>query len=157
MTKVPTRLLTLYSAEIDTTGDTYTIKVPKREVEMGDVDPEATHQIGLFEKPTSGGDSSAERQPSKNGDANSNRNHIETDHGSRGYSDDGPPVEKGEQVKVEIESIGKKGDGIAKVDKGYVIIVPDTNVGEKITARITDTKENVGFGEVIERHQPPTV
>lgn len=156
MTEVPDRLLTLYSAEIDTTGDEYTITVPKREVKMGDVDPEAALQVGLFDKEgKSDTDPSPDQEPSKNGRSGSNRRQAEVDRRAKEYDNSGPPVEKGEIVEVEIESLGDKGDGIARVDKGYVIIIPDTDVGEQVSARLNKIKENVGFAEVVKRHQQP--
>jgi len=41
----------------------------------------------------------------------------------------GPPVGPSDRRDVEIESIGEQGDGSAKIDRSYVVIVPDTEVG----------------------------
>ncbi|WP_080510544.1 TRAM domain-containing protein [Halorubrum kocurii] len=62
-----------------------------------------------------------------------------------------PPVEKGEQRTVEIEDIGDQGDGITRVERGFVVIVPDTKQSERVTIEITDVHENVAFAEVVER------
>jgi predicted RNA-binding protein with TRAM domain len=62
----------------------------------------------------------------------------------------GPPVEEGEVREVEIEDIGDQGDGIARVERGYVIIVPETDEGDRVTIEITNVRENVGFGKVVE-------
>jgi predicted RNA-binding protein with TRAM domain len=62
-------------------------------------------------------------------------------------------VEIGDTREVEIESLGDQGDGIARIDRGYVIIVPDTGVGDHVTVRIEETKENVAFAEVVDRHK----
>jgi len=62
-----------------------------------------------------------------------------------------PPVEEGEQRTVEIESLGDQGDGITRVDQGFVVIVPDTERGERVTVEITDVKETVAFAEVLKR------
>ena len=59
------------------------------------------------------------------------------------------PVKEGETYEVTIESIGAKGDGIAKVD-GYVIIVPKTQKGQKVKIKINAIRGKVSFGEVIE-------
>lgn len=68
-----------------------------------------------------------------------------------------PPVSEGQTREVEIESLGDQGDGIAKVERGYVVIVPDTEVGERVTVRLDKVRENVGFAEVIKRHhETPT-
>jgi predicted RNA-binding protein with TRAM domain len=51
---------------------------------------------------------------------------------------------------VEIEDLGKQGDGIARVERGYVIIVPDTEVGERVKIEVTEVKSNFAVGEVVE-------
>jgi predicted RNA-binding protein with TRAM domain len=60
-----------------------------------------------------------------------------------------PPVKQGERYKVRIEALGKGGDGIAKI-KGFVIFVPNTNVGEEVQIEIKNVKERFAFGEVVE-------
>jgi predicted RNA-binding protein with TRAM domain len=57
--------------------------------------------------------------------------------------------------EVEIESLGNKGDEVAKIDGGYVVIVPDTEVGERVTIRLDDVPKNVGFAEVVKRQHDP--
>ena len=52
---------------------------------------------------------------------------------------------------MDIEDIGEQGDGIARVERGFVVVVPDTEQGERITIEITDVRENVGFAEVVDR------
>ena len=42
----------------------------------------------------------------------------------------GPPVAEGEVREVTIETIGDQGDGIAKVERGYVVIVPEVQPGQ---------------------------
>jgi predicted RNA-binding protein with TRAM domain len=56
----------------------------------------------------------------------------------------------GELRYVEIEDIGKQGDGIARVERGYVIIVPGAEVGERVKVEITEVKSNFAVGEIIE-------
>lgn len=58
------------------------------------------------------------------------------------------PVEKGEIYEVEIEEIGSKGDGIAKV-KGLVVIVPNTQKGEKVKIKIRKLIQTAAFAEVL--------
>jgi predicted RNA-binding protein with TRAM domain len=62
-----------------------------------------------------------------------------------------PPVDEGEQRTVEIEDIGNQGDGITRVERGFVVIVPETERGERVTVEITEVAENVAFAEVAER------
>jgi len=61
-------------------------------------------------------------------------------------------VDNGDLVDIEIDSLGDKGDGIGRVGPGYVVIVPDTDVGERVNVRITEAKENVAFAEVVKRY-----
>ena len=61
-----------------------------------------------------------------------------------------PPVEMGEIRYVEIESLGKQGDGIARAERGYVIIVPGSSVGEQVKIEIIDVKPNFSMASVVE-------
>jgi predicted RNA-binding protein with TRAM domain len=51
---------------------------------------------------------------------------------------------------VEVEDLGKQGDGIARVERGYVIIVPGTEVGERVKIEVTEVKSNFAVGEVVD-------
>jgi Predicted RNA-binding protein, contains TRAM domain len=62
---------------------------------------------------------------------------------------EGPPVEEGEQRDVEIEHLGDQGDGIAKVERGYVVIVPETTTRDRVTVEMQQVRENVAFAESI--------
>jgi len=59
------------------------------------------------------------------------------------------PVKEGETYDVTIESIGTKGDGIAKID-GYVVIVPQAQKGEQLKVKINAIRGKVSFGEIVE-------
>ncbi|WP_297063779.1 TRAM domain-containing protein [Thermococcus sp.] len=59
-----------------------------------------------------------------------------------------PPVKRGERYKVRIEALGKGGDGIARI-KGFVIFVPNTNVGDEVQIEVKSVKERFAFGEVV--------
>ena len=58
------------------------------------------------------------------------------------------PVKVGEEIDVKIESVGEKGDGIAKKN-GFVIFVPGTKAGDEVKIRITRVLRKVGFAEVV--------
>ncbi|MAG18313.1 MAG: hypothetical protein CL944_02465 [Candidatus Diapherotrites archaeon] len=58
------------------------------------------------------------------------------------------PVKEGDIYDVEIEGIGEKGDGIARVNN-YVIIVPNVQKGDKVKIKINAVRGKVSFGEVI--------
>ena len=61
-----------------------------------------------------------------------------------------PPVDEGDIREVKIEDIGSQGDGIARVDRGYVVFVSETKPGDRVNIRITETRENVAFAEVVQ-------
>jgi len=64
------------------------------------------------------------------------------------------PVSTGEIHEVEIQSVGGKGDGIARV-KGFVIFVPGVQKGDYVKIKITKVLEKVGFAEVVGKAEKP--
>lgn len=56
------------------------------------------------------------------------------------------PVSEGEELRVTIDSVGEKGDGIAKV-KGFILFVPGTKEGEKLKVKVTKVLPKMGFAE----------
>lgn len=58
------------------------------------------------------------------------------------------PVKVGDEIEVNIEAVGEKGDGIAKKD-GFVIFVPNTKQGDTVKIRITRVLRKVSFAEVV--------
>jgi len=64
------------------------------------------------------------------------------------------PVNEGDEVDVRIESVGEKGDGVAKI-KGFVIFVPGVKAGEQIKIKISKVLKSVGFGEKIGESDGP--
>ena len=61
-----------------------------------------------------------------------------------------PPVERGEIRYVEVEDYGKQGDGIARVERGYVVIVPGGEVGERVKVEVTEVRPNFAVGELVD-------
>ena len=137
MVEISGELLCLYTAEIDSSGDTHTLEVPKHEVKKGSLDPNETARVAVFSTTAS-----ASKSDSPSNAQSESRSH---------YSEP-PPVDDGDLVDIEIDSLGDQGDGIGRVGPGYVVIVPDTDVGERVNVRITETKENVAFAEVVKRY-----
>lgn len=129
--EISEKLLCLFSAEVSANGDTYTVEVPRREIETGSIDPGETYRVALI---------------SATDDSQSTAT-ATTDQVS---GQPQPPVEGGEIRYVEIEDLGKQGDGIARVERGYVIIVPDSEVGERVKVEITEVKSNFAVGEIID-------
>lgn len=58
------------------------------------------------------------------------------------------PVEAGKEYEVTIEDIAKEGDGIARV-QGFVIFVPDTEVGDTVNIKVNRVMRKFAFGEVV--------
>ena len=59
------------------------------------------------------------------------------------------PVSEGEVVEVEVEDLGEKGDGIARVD-GFVVFVPGGEVGESYDVEVTSVGRKFAFAEIEE-------
>jgi predicted RNA-binding protein with TRAM domain len=127
--EISDKLLCLFSADVDVTDDGYVVEVPRREVETGEIEPGDTYRVALIAR---------------------EETDSEPDHDTSPPSEPQPPVDVGETRYVEIEDIGKQGDGIARVERGYVIIVPGGDVGEQVKVEITEVKSNFAVGEIID-------
>jgi predicted RNA-binding protein with TRAM domain len=148
MVEVTDSLTCLFTAELEADGEGgYTVSVPKREVEHGAVTPGETYRIAVIDRDKQ--DAAAGRSDS-GGDAAGERRATGAGSGRRADpAASGPPVEEGEVREVTIETLGDKGDGIAKIERGYVIIVPDAELGDEVTVEITSVRDNVSFASVI--------
>ena len=141
--EISDKLLCLFSASVTETEDeTYVIEVPRREVDTGSIDPDEIYRVALV---------SPDPDP-ETGESGSHGGSGSTSSGrrSRQSSEPQPPVEIGEMRYVEIEDIGKQGDGIARVERGYVIIVPGAEVGERVKVEVSEVKSNFAVGEIVE-------
>ena len=125
--EISNKLLCLFSADVSEDEDRHVVEIPRREIETGNVEPGETYRVALI---------SAEEEESPDTERSS-------------PDEPQPPVEPGEMRYVEIEDIGKQGDGIARVERGYVIIVPDTDIGERVKIEVTEVKSNFAVGEAI--------
>ncbi len=131
--EISEKLLCLFSAEVREEDGEYVVEVPRREIETGAVEPGDTYRVALISR-------SDATKSSRAGDED----------GSTASDGPQPPVEPGEMRYVEIEDLGKQGDGIARVERGYVIIVPGAEVGERVKIEVTEVKSNFAVGEVVE-------
>ena len=59
------------------------------------------------------------------------------------------PVSEGDVVELEIEDLGSKGDGIARVE-GFVVFVPGGEVDQEYDVEITSVGRKFAFGEITE-------
>jgi predicted RNA-binding protein with TRAM domain len=126
--KISDDLLCLFSAEVTERDGSYRVEVPGREVTLGSIETGTSYRVALVYTPEGEEPAQPEQdeQPSQ------------------------PPVDEGDIREVEIEDIGSQGDGIARVDRGYVVFVSETKPGDRVTIRITETRENVAFAEVVQ-------
>lgn len=60
------------------------------------------------------------------------------------------PVRRGDILDVQIEYLGKSGDGIALVE-GFAIIVRKAQPGERLRVKIDAVKPNFAFADIMER------
>ncbi len=67
------------------------------------------------------------------------------DRDSGGYE---KPVKEGETYDLEITELAAKGDGIGRKE-GFVVFVPDTKKGDKVSVRITRVLRKFAIGEVV--------
>ena len=59
------------------------------------------------------------------------------------------PIKVGEEYDVEIQEVGSKGDGIARI-KNFVVFVNGAKKGEKMHIKITDVRNRFAIGEKTE-------
>ncbi|WP_049980687.1 TRAM domain-containing protein [Halolamina rubra] len=133
--EISDELLCLFSATVREEGDRYVVEVPKREIERGSLESGDTYRVALIDGDGDDGAAAATNSTSQR---------------TGGEGEPQPPVEKGEVRYVEVEDIGKQGDGIARVERGYVIIVPGADVGERVKIEVSEVKSNFAVGEIIE-------
>ena len=67
-----------------------------------------------------------------------------------------PPVESGDVREATIESLGDQGNGIAKVEQEYVVIVPAARPGDEVTVEIENARESVSFAEICDSEPTTT-
>jgi len=133
---IPPQLRCLFAGTVEERNDSYVIEVPKQELQTGTLQAGAMYRVALLSRPT---------------DTESQQSETEPQRKRRSQGIQTPPVAEGEQRTVDIEDLGDQGDGLARVERGFVVIVPDTEVGERVTVEITDVRENVAFAEVVAR------
>lgn len=137
MVEIPDELRSMFSAEVQRRDGDFVVSVPESEVDAGAIDPGQVYRVAIL-----GGarEAAEEAEPREAPQA------PPTD--SSGPPT--PPVDEGEVREVTIESVGDQGDGIAKVERGYVVIVPGARPGDEPTIEIEQVRQNVAFARVIE-------
>jgi len=147
--EISDRLLCLFSARVEQRNGSYVVEVPERELELGDLAEGEAYRIAVLPAATG----TETETDTGTGTGTETGTGTGATSGQPGPKDGppAPPVEEGERRVVEIEDMGEQGDGITRVERGYVIIVPGTDVGERVTIEVTEVRENVSFAEVVER------
>lgn len=143
---VSENLLTLFSATVELRDGEPVLTVPERELDVGSLDAGETYRVAVLpqvEAPTST-DGSTAPEPAETNTGSSARS---------GETPSSPPVEEGELLEVEVEDLGDQGDGIARIGPGYVVFIPETTVGDRVTVEISQARENFAFAEVVQ-HEP---
>ena len=136
--EISDRLLCLFSGHVEERDDSYVVEVPRQELDVGTITEGATYRVALLSDGSPADPSTA--------DAATDTGPAEDRHEPE------PPVDEGDRREVEIDAIGDQGDGITRVERGFVVVVPETEQGERVTIEITDVRQNVAFADVVERH-----
>lgn len=124
----------LFSGRIEQRDGSYVVEIPEQELQLGAIDEGQSYRIAVL-SPT--GESTETQQPRREPE--------------RKHSPQDPPVEEGETRVVDIDSIGDQGDGIARVERGYVVIVSGAEKGDRVRIEINQVQENVAFADVKEQ------
>ena len=137
MTEIPDSLCSLFSAPIEEREGGYIVEIPTTEIDYEAVTPGQTYRVALIK--------TADSTVSDGGSLHSSEPQAaQQTHSPK------PPVEEGEIRSVTIESVGDEGDGIAKVEHGYVVIVSDGQPPNEVTVEIETVRESVAFASIVE-------
>ncbi|MXR42970.1 TRAM domain-containing protein [Halobaculum sp. WSA2] len=138
MVEIPDSLCSLFTAKIKEEDGTFVIEIPPSEIKHGTLTVDETYRIALL-------DLSSEAKSTSTQSPRHSASQGTTNHDSSG-----PPVDEGEVRDVTIETVGDQGDGIAKVERGYVVIVPGAQPGDEPTVEIEQVQENVAFASIVD-------
>ena len=139
MVEIPDSLRSLFTARVEEREGRYVIEVPESEIEHEAAVPGETYRVAVLPPANETSDTQADTTLRQ---------------ADREPGPPAPPVDEGEVREVAIESVGDQGDGIAKVERGYVVIVPNARPGDHPTVEIEQVKENVAFARVIDDDLP---
>jgi len=137
MIEISDSLRSLFSAQIEERDGSYIVDVPASEIEHDALAADETYRVAILKSESSTSQKTQEEQRQSAAQEPT-------------PTSDGPPVDEGEVRDVTIETTGDQGDGIAKVERGYVVIVPGGQPGDELSVEIEQVKENVAFASIIE-------
>ncbi|WP_436933951.1 TRAM domain-containing protein [Halovenus marina] len=139
MVEIPDSLRSLFTATVEERDGRYVVEVPESEIDHGAVRSSEIYRVAVLPQVDT------EDEPESTVDE------TELSSADREPGPPAPPVDEGEIRTVEVESVGDQGDGIAKVERGYVVIVPEAEPGDTPRVEIEDVKQNVAFASVLDR------
>ncbi len=142
MTEISDSLRLLFETSVEDEGDRYTVAIPSELVENGSIQAGTSYRVALLAAEE---DEQTETAPSQEASASASVSRADP----APSHEQGPPVEEGEVRTVSIDTLGDQGDGIAKVERGFIVIVPGTKPGDRVEVEITDVKETVAFAETV--------
>ncbi|TKX72385.1 TRAM domain-containing protein [Halorubrum sp. GN11GM_10-3_MGM] len=136
MIEIPDSLRSVFSAQLEERDGSYVVDIPASEIERDTLAANETYRVAILaSEPSTDQKTHQEQQQSTTQDT--------------APMPDGPPVNEGEVRDVTIETTGDQGDGIAKVERGYVVIVPGGQPGDEPTVEIEQVQENVAFASIV--------
>jgi len=138
MAEIPNSLRSVFSAQIEERDGSYVVDIPASEIEHDALATDETYRVAILASESSTGQKAQQEQPQSAAQEPT-------------PTSNSPPVDEGEVRDVTIETTGDQGDGIAKVERGYVVIVPGGQPGDEPTVEIEQVKENVAFASIVER------
>jgi predicted RNA-binding protein with TRAM domain len=124
MVTIPDELRTLFTQTVERRGDRYVLEIPADVVTADTVTPGTVYRVALLADHPAAGSVTAPADQAVS---------------------PSPPVTEGEHRIVTIDDLGEEGDGIAKVERGYVVIVPGGTPGETVPVEITRVTHTVAF------------
>ncbi|MFB6134950.1 MAG: TRAM domain-containing protein [Halanaeroarchaeum sp.] len=130
----------LYSAKVAEQEGSFVVEIPEREIDLGSIEAGDTIRVAIMRDDPS----TTEPAPTPGPAADRQGTHPE------------PPVEEGDVRDVTIESTGDQGDGIAKVDRGFVVIVPGARPGDEVTVEIESVQPNYAVAEIVDEESTTT-
>ncbi|MDB2226357.1 TRAM domain-containing protein [Halorubrum ezzemoulense] len=137
MIEISDSLRSLFSAQIEERDGSYIVDVPASEIEHDALAADETYRVAILKSESSTRKKTQEEQPQSAAQEPT-------------PTSDGPPVDEGEVRDVTIETTGDQGDGIAKVERGYVVIVPGGQPGDELSVEIEQVQANVAFASIVE-------
>jgi predicted RNA-binding protein with TRAM domain len=143
MTQISDSLRLLIESQVEADDDRYVVSLPKEVVENSSLSVDDIYRVALLPSAVD------TTQPDSDHGISRNEPTDERPTSPPDTRSPEPPVEEGEVRSVTIDTLGDQGDGLAKVERGFIVIVPETQPGEQVEVEITTVNQTVAFGEPI--------